>query len=311
MTSPQTTRIAHVALVVADVMEAELFFEEAFDFVTLERHVGDRAQAALYGVPDAVFRETIMALDEQRLSLLSFDPPGAPYPHASTSSDLWFQHFAIIVSDMNFAYAQLVAAGRFTPISESGPVDLPASSGGVTAFKFRDADGHPLELLAFPKGEGRPAWEDKRGDGLFLGIDHTAISVGDTARSVSFFETCFGLTLGPQTENAGEEQSRMDAVPGARVTVTGLMPAAAPPHLELLGYHVGSRRPIAGATTSRDIAATHVVLETPDLATVVDALERANARFVSPGVVTLADGAQAIMVLDPDGHRFVVQQTDS
>ena len=109
----------------------------------------------------------------------------------------------------------------------------------------------------------------------------------------------------------GEAASRMDAVPEARVTVTGLMPAGAPPHLELLGYHVGARRPIAGATTSRDIAATHLVLETPDLAAVVDALERAGARFVSPGIVTMADGAQAIMVLDPDGHRLVVRQTDS
>ena len=143
MTTPEITRIAHVALIVDDIMETELFFEEAFDFVTLERRIGERAQAELYGVPDARIRETIMALDEQRLSLLAFDPPGRPYPHASTSSDLWFQHFAIIVSDMDAAHRQLKAAGRFTPISEDGPVVLPASSGGVTAFKFRDAEGHP------------------------------------------------------------------------------------------------------------------------------------------------------------------------
>ena len=309
MNGPEITRIASIALVVDDITEAELFFEEAFDFVTLERRVGDRAQAELYGVPDALVRETIMALDEQRLSLLAFDAPGAPYPHGSTSSDLWFQHFAIIVSDMDAAYAQLTAAKRFTPISEDGPVVLPESSGGVTAFKFRDGDGHPLELLAFPAGKGPDAWERKRGDGLFLGIDHTAISVPDTARSIDFFARAFGLTLGPQTENEGPEQSRMDAVADARVTVSGLMPKSAPAHLELLGYRVGDRRPISGSTTSRDIAATHVVLETPDLATVVDALERIDARFVSPGIVTQADGASAIMVLDPDGHRFVVRQT--
>ena len=309
MSGPEITRIASVALVVDDITEAELFFEEAFDFVTLERRVGDRAQAELYGVPDARSRETIMALDEQRLSLVAFESPGAPYPRGSTSTDLWFQHFAIIVSDMDAAYARLKAAKRFTPISEDGPVVLPASSGGVAAFKFRDGDGHPLELLAFPAGKGPAAWESKRGDGVFLGIDHTAIAVSDTARSIAFFERAFGLALGPHTENEGVEQARMDAVPDARVTVSGLMPKAAPPHLELLGYHVGTRRPISGATTSRDIAATHAILETRDLAAVVDALERLDARFVSPGVVAQADGGGAIMVLDPDGHRFVVRQT--
>ena len=186
---------------------------------------------------------------------------------------------------------------------------LPASSGGVTAFKFRDADGHPLELLEFPKGKGPDVWEEKRGGGLFLGIDHSAISVGDTARSIAFFESAFGLKVGSTSENVGPEQARMDDVAQARVTVTGMMPSAAPPHLELLGYHVGTRRPIASATTSRDIAATHVVLETPDLATIVEALTRASARFVSPGIVALEDGVQAIMVLDPDGHRFLVRQS--
>lgn len=35
---------------------------------------------------------------------------------------------------------------------------LPESSGGVTAFKFRDPDGHPLELLAFPDGKVPSRW---------------------------------------------------------------------------------------------------------------------------------------------------------
>ena len=309
MSGPEITRIASLALVVDDIAEAELFFQEAFEFVTSERRVGDRAQAELYGIPDARIRETIMALGEQRISLIAFESPGAPYPRGSTSTDLWFQHFAIIVSDMDAAYARLKASKRFTPISEDGPIVLPPASGGVTAFKFRDGDGHPLELLAFPTSKGPEAWENKRGNGLFLGIDHTAIAVADSARSIAFFERAFGLSLGQQTENEGIEQARMDAVPEARVTVSGLMPKAAPPHLELLGYHIGSRRAIAGPTTSRDIAATHAVLETPDLAAVVDALERIDARFVSPGIVAQGDGADAIMVLDPDGHRFVVRQT--
>ena len=80
---------------------------------------------------------------------------GRPYPPDSTSTDLWFQHMAIIVNDMRDAYQRVMANRRFRPISRHGPVRLPGNSGAVTAFKFRDHDGHPLELLAFPEDVSR------------------------------------------------------------------------------------------------------------------------------------------------------------
>ena len=306
MPTPSIARIRGIALVVSVLADAETFFAEAFDAVVVDRGRVGKATAALLGCPGATIERTVLRLGEGTVELLAFDPPGRPYPRGGTSTDLAFQHFAMIVSDMDAAYARLRAVGRFTPISVDGPVTLPPSSGSVSAFKFRDADGHPLELLAFPPGEAPPAWRDV--DGLVLGIDHSAISVADTARSAAFFEGAFGLTLGSRTENRGVEQARMDAVPEASVTVSGLMPRHAPPHLELLGYHVGSRRPIDPATTSADVAATHVILETADLASVVEALTVLRAPFISPGIVTLEDGTLAVTVLDPDGHRFVVTQ---
>ncbi len=304
-TTPSITRVARLALVVSDLHESERFFVEAFDFVARGRGEADAAFADLIGVPEAGARHVTLALGEQEVVLLQFDPPGSPYPPGSTSSDLWFQHFAIIVSDMAKAYAQLEAAGRFVPISQDGPVTLP---GGIEAFKFRDLDGHPLELLAFPKDGGPEHWQARGGGELFLGIDHSAISVADTAVSTRFFEGCFGLKQSEQQENKGPEQSRMDDVPEARVTVTGLAPGVAPPHVEMLGYLVGERRPIAGETRSNDIAATHFVLETEDIEPIVEALTAASVRFVSPGIVTFGDGTRAIAVLDPDGHRFVIEE---
>ena len=308
MPTPSIARIRRFALVVSALTEAETFFAEAFDAVVVARGEAGHATASLFGVPDATIGRTFLRIGDQEVELLAFDPPGRPYPSGGTSTDLWFQHFAIIVSDMDAAYAQLRTVGRFTPISPDGPVVLPPASGSVSAFKFRDGDGHPLELLAFPPGEGPPAWEHRRDEGLFLGVDHSAISVADTARSTAFLEQAFGLKLGQRTENEGGEQARMDSVPGARVTVSGLMPEHAPPHVELLGYHVGSRRAIDLATTSADLAATHFVLETADLASVVETLSVLRATFISPGIVTMEDGALAVMVLDPDGHRFVVTQ---
>ena len=95
----------------------------------------------------------MLRLGRERIELLEFtDSAGRPYPPGSTSTDLWFQHMAIVVNDMRHAYQRVMANRRFRPISRDGPVRLPDTSGGVTAFKFRDHDGHPLELLAFPEG---------------------------------------------------------------------------------------------------------------------------------------------------------------
>ena len=307
MGQPNITRVVRLAMITADLETSERFFTEAFDGVTVGRREGDAADAALLGLPHARVREILMRLGAQEVALLAVDPPGRAYPAESTSTDIWFQHFAIIVSDMESAYARLKSVGQFTPISVDGPQQLPASSGSVTAFKFRDAQGHPLEFLMFPAGKGPEVWQVKRASALFLGIDHSAISVSETKASIAFFEA-LGLKLGEQTENQGLEQARMDAVPDARVTVSAMIPVQAPPHVELLGYKVGTRRPIADDTTSAAIAATHFVLETDDLDALVEALAERKTRFVSPGIVGLADGTAAIMVLDPDGHRFVIRQ---
>ena len=303
--TPSVTRVTRLALVVSDLDESERFFTQAFDAIATGRGENETAFAGLMGVPETTSRRSTLALGEQDVVLLQFDPPGRPYPPGSTSSDLWFQHFAIIVSDMARAYARLEATGGFVPISRGGPVKLP---GGIEAFKFRDLDGHPLELLAFPQDGGPDHWKAKRGRDLFLGIDHSAISVRDTDVSTRFFESCFGLKQSEQTHNEGPEQSRMDDVPNADVVVTGLAPESPPLHVEMLGYNVGTRRAIDGATRSSDVAATHFVLETHDLEPIVEALTAGSARFVSPGIVTFADGTRAIMVQDPDGHRFVIEQ---
>lgn len=305
--SAAVTRIARFSIVTADLSGATALLR-ALGFALVARHALPGPYADLYGLPGARIEEVLLKLGDEHVALLAFDPPGASYPPASTSTDLWFQHLAIIVSDMDAAYERLRAHGRFTPVSTAGPETLPASSGGVRAFKFRDREGHPLELLAFPREGGPAHWARRAQKGLFLGIDHTAIAVGDSGRSIAFFERALGLKLGPQSINLGPEQSRMDDVREAHVQVSGLLPARAPPHLELLGYDVGPRRPIALTCAANDIAATMVTLETPDLAAVVAALRAEDARFVSPGPIPLPDGTRGLTVLDPDGHRFCLVQ---
>src|SRR5262249_25717905 len=86
----------------------------------------------------------------------------------------------------------------FTPISVGGPQILPPRNGSVRAFKFRDPDGHPLELLYFPPGQGRPIWHQQARDDTFLGIDHSAIGISDTSVSLAFYADILGMTQASQ-----------------------------------------------------------------------------------------------------------------
>jgi hypothetical protein len=150
-----------------------------------------------------------------------------------------------------------MANRRFRPISRDGPVRLPDNSGGVTAFKFRDHGGHPLELLAFPEGHVQGQWRTANGVGSFLGVDHTAIAVSDSASSARFFGSVFGFSTRTRTENRGPEQADLDDVDDVHVSVTRLPPDLPSPRMELLRYHVVTRRPIPHDTASNDIVATH------------------------------------------------------
>src|SRR5690606_24437131 len=99
---------------------------------------------------------------------------------ARAANDPWFQHVALVCRDIGAAAGRLTG-GDAGVISAGGPVLLPPSTGSVTAFKFHDPEGHPLELIAFPAGVGDPVWQARPGTGL-LGYDHTAIVVADVER---------------------------------------------------------------------------------------------------------------------------------
>jgi len=216
------------------------------------------------GIPEAIAADEIalsglagsgtrwpLRLGGQRVELESFDVSGRPYPAGSTAADLWFQHFALVTDDASAAWKHVAAAGA-RPISANGPVMLPPATGVAAAIKFRDPEGHPLELLQLPaQSAGR--WP---GTGL-LGIDHSAISVSDAEASRRFYEA-LGLSVHAQTLNKGPTQAALDGFRGAEVDVIPMLPQRATPHLELLRY----RKPIgrsAGRLNANDVAATRIV----------------------------------------------------
>jgi catechol 2,3-dioxygenase-like lactoylglutathione lyase family enzyme len=277
-------RLASFGLTTPDANRLSEFYEHALSFRLLgtQRRSGPDFER-LTGVEGGASAITL-GLGDEVVELLQFDRPGRPYPGGAVSSDLCFQHFAIIVADIQLAYQRLVSVGGWTAISTDGPQRLPASSGGVTAFKFRDPDGHPLELLAFPDGQMSQHWKARSGGDLFLGIDHSAISVANTGVSIAFYEG-LGLRVAARSLNRGLEQERLDAVNHAQVEVTALQTERITPHLELLCY----RSVIHGENImvrGNDVAATRLVFEADRLS---------------------SEGAMAPQgLIDPDGHRLVI-----
>jgi catechol 2,3-dioxygenase-like lactoylglutathione lyase family enzyme len=232
--------------------------------------------------------EVTMRLGREEIALVEFDSPGREVPADSRSDDLWFQHLAIVVSDMQAAYAHLCSTIAWRPISSEGPQTLPPSNGAVQAFKFRDPDGHPLELLWFPPGGGRSVWHQQRRDTgslPFLGIDHSALAVSSTRSSVAFYGS-LGLRTTATSLNSGPAQSRLDGLPAARVKVTALR-AASPdgPGLELLAYRPPGRRAQEVSVTDRS----------SDWVTLAAAPGRG------------ADAAPRALT-DPDGHRILITE---
>jgi len=309
MTTGPAAVIDRVTLIVSDLDRAEEDYVGTFGCRVEQRGDLDPALTGVLCIRQARGRRSLLRLGRERIELLEFtDSMGRPYPPGSTSTDLWFQHMAIVVDGMTDAHQQVMANRHFRPISRNGPVRLPDSSGGVTAFKFRDRDGHPLELLAFPEGHVPAAWRDANGTGPFLGVDHTAIAVSDTARSARFFGSVFGFGVGTRTENRGSEQADLDDVEDVHVSVTRLAPDLPAPGLELLHYHAGTRRPIPRDTASNDIVATHSVVRVASLDATAAALARRGTPLADDDLMVLRGDIRAALVAGPDGHRFLAEE---
>jgi Lactoylglutathione lyase and related lyases len=285
-------RLRHIRLCSADAKPLARFYESALGFrqLAVEHLSGARAQELL-GVGGCVLRITL-ELGNQRMAIVQFvDRPGPAYPEDATASDLIFQHFAIVVADMAAAMAQLEQVPGWSTITTGGPQQLPASSGGVTAFKFRDPEGHPLELLAFPAGGVPEPWRRPGNPGPFLGIDHSAISVSDRARSVAFYAS-LGFQLKNQSVNDDPGQSRLDHLQQPMVVVTAMNVGQAPPHLELLCYR-GSGNASPLRLKANDVAASCLVFER------------------DPRLAQQQAGLAPVQnLLDPDGHHLSIENPE-
>ena len=304
---PPVTGVAAVGMTVADMDRAVAFYSNVLSFKKISaRYEEGTDYQELENVPGAKARVVRMRLGNGLMDLTQYlTPKGKPIPRDSASNDLWFQHLAIVVSNMEKAYERLRQNG-VEAISD-GPQRLPQwnlEAAGIEAFYFKDPDGHPLELLHFPPGKGDSEWHGKS-DGLFLGIDHTAIAASNTDASLIFYGR-LGLRERGHSLNYGIEQERLSGVAGARVRITSLRGSAGP-GIELLEYE----SPKTGRTMptderANDLVHHQTVLVTSDLHSATEALCTARVIFVSAGAICdgepTSKSRHGVLIRDPDGH---------
>lgn len=301
-----------IGLTVSDLDRSVDFYTRvlSFELVSRTEVLGDPYErlSGIFGVRIRIAR---LRLGKESVELAQYlTPRGRPAPPDSRSNDRWFQHVAIIVSDMDSAYSVL-RRNRVRHLS-TAPQRLPASNpnaGGIKAFYFADPDDHPLEILQFPAGKGAPQWQQK--DRLFLGIDHTAIVVRNTEESLRFYRDVLGMHVAGESHNFGPEQEHLNNVKGARLRITALRGASGP-GIEFLEYQAPvDGRPYPADEQPNDLVHWQTRV-TGNLGTEAVVLQRNRARLVSEGVVTLPDSAlgfsRGMLVRDPDGH--VVQLVD-
>ncbi|HET6518574.1 MAG TPA: VOC family protein [Geminicoccaceae bacterium] len=305
-----------VTITVSDMDRAVDFYSKVLSFEPLsDVEVAGEPYEHLMGVFGLRMRVVRMRLGDEFIELTEvMTPRGRPIPVDSRSNDRWFQHVAIIVSDMDRAYRHLRAhkVQHASPAPQRLP-DWNPNAGGIEAFYFRDPDGNHLEILHFPDGKGDPRWHRPAGgDALFLGIDHTAIVVDDTDASLALYRDRLGLRGAGESENYGPEQERLNNVFGARLRITALR-APSGPGIEFLEYLTPrDGRPMPADTRASDLWHWQVNLRTGSVDAAAEAIRAGRHRLVSPGAVDVPDDglgfSRGMMARDPDGHAILFVQ---
>lgn len=300
--------VATVGMTVSDMDRAIEFYSQVLSFeVISDVEVYGSEYERLVGVFGARMRVVQMQLGDEVIELTDYlTPEGRSIPPDSRSNDLWFQHVAIVVSDMEQAFQWLRQHNiQFVSTAPQRLPDSIPAAAGIEAFYFQDPDAHNLEIIYYPPGKGDPRWQTAT-DQLFLGIDHTAIAVANTDESLRFYRDLLGLRIAGTSENYGTEQEYLNNVFGARLQITGLRSSQGL-GIEFLEYLAPSTgRPFPADAQSNDLVNWQITLVVDDVDAAAQRLREAGYPFVSTGVTSLSHSAlgfrQAFLVRDPDGH---------
>ena len=317
-TTAAVVRVDAVGMTVSDMDRSVDFFSRVLSFEKVsDVEVAGEDYEHLQGLFGIRMRVVRMRLGDEFIILTEYlAPRGRPIPVDSRSNDRWFQHVAIITSDMERAYAWL--RRNKVEHASTGPQRLPdwnKNAGGIKAFYFRDPDSHNLEILQFPKGKGDPKWQ-RASDKLFLGVDHTAIVVADTETSLKFYRDVLAMRVVGESENYGTEQEHLNNVFGARLRITALRATDGGPGIEFLEYLAPRNgRPFPAEVHANDLVHWQTTLTVNNAGAAALNLRSNRSTFVSSGLVKLERDdlgfTTGLLVRDPDGHVMQIIESKS
>lgn len=314
----QAVSVDKVSITVSDLGRAVKFYTEVLDFKKVSEYtLRGQVTQKLFGLTEetASVHVATMKIGNETVELMNFSgtAPGRAIPADSRSNDLWFQHIAIVVSDMGKAYQRLKDANvvHVSTAPQTLPDYIPAAA-GISAFYFRDPDGHNLELIHFPKGKGNPKWQVQSPisshPSPFLGVDHTAIGIEDTDAGYAFWRDGLGLTVGGHSENFGTEQEHLNQVFGARLYITGLHSREGF-GVEFLDYVAPpGGRPYPADSQPTDLWHWHTTLTVSGLEQLFGNLLDHGFHLISNGIVKMDNGTKVLLVRDPDGHAVLLKE---
>lgn len=307
---PPVDAVISYAMTVEEMDRSVEFYTKVLTFTKIaDFYVSGSEYDKLYDLDNVRIRVVRLRLGQETLNLMQFDKPkGRKVPVNAESNDRMFQHIAIVVSNIDSAYAKLLKNGvvNISPNPQKLP-EWNRNVAGIEAFYFKDPDGHPLEIIHFPPGKGNPRWQEALGL-LFLGIDHSAIVVKSTNKSLAFYHSLLGLDVMGKSFNYGPEQEKLNNVKGAKLRITSLH-AEKGPGIELLEYvspSTGADMP--SDTKPNDLWHWQIRLQAPRISDLYKSLVQANMAI--HGILTFTnpylDYHEAFLTADPDGHALLI-----
>ena len=309
----QVTKVESIGITVRDMDRSVRFYTQALGFKKVndsEYKGGDIENLnGLFGIYIRVVR---LQLGDEFIELTDYlTSGGRSIPEDHESNDLFFQHIAIVVSDMDKAYQHLrkYNVEHVSTAPQTLPKSIPAAE-GIKAFYFHDPDNHNLELIYFPPGKGQQKWQQEKGE-LFLGIDHTAIGVSNSENSHSFYNDLLGIERKGDSWNKGPEQEHLNNVEGASLHISGYR-AAQGPGIEFLQYiYPGPGKPFPADSKTNDIWHWQTTVIVIDAEALYKKFRQMNVSFVSKGLVEYQYGglnSKSFIIRDPDGHAILIKE---
>ncbi len=302
----RASKVRAISSTVSNMERSLNFYTKALSFKLVDDiTIDEDYYCQLEAIPPTKIRIATLSMGNELIELKEYlDLEGKPIPSDTQGNDLWFHHFAIVVKDMERAYEQL---SQFS--FEKTSIAPQTLDSGIKAFKFKDPDGHNLELIYFPSGIGQDKWQ-KETEELFLGIDHTAISVTNTEDNLKFYRDLLSLEVTAETVNVGQIQANLDGLDESKVQITSLFPVGEDLGVEFLDYIIPpTGRAFDASAKSYDLTHMQIQIVVNEIEKIVSDLKQNEVEIVSPQIIDFPDSypySKGCLIKDPNGHGVLI-----